>query len=206
MWVLNGCPRQCLCLFFMTAFFLWVGTNSILTFQFCSFLWPCFLSRVLFSWYFFICFFLLLSDSSAWKYLTLLNLTYVRVCCPWWECTFNLHVYFQLWWLEIYKVQIWKVKNKCSGLYFYFCMHKAQPHPWTDVCTVRSVCMYAFNIQIHLSLLPLSTEWQFLAEEEPSWSQGTCPLLPPPVPALISNMSSHHHRWMQRKHFLGRQC
>lgn len=117
-----------------------------------------------------------------------------------------LHVYFQLWWLEIYKVQIWKVKNKCSGLYFYFCMHKAQPHPWTDVCTVRSVCMYAFNIQIHLSLLPLSTEWQFLAEEEPSRSQGTCPLLPPPVPALISNMSSHHHRWMQRKHFLGRQC
>lgn len=75
--------------FFKTAYFLWVGTNSILTFQFCSFLWPCFLSRVLFSWYFFICFFLLLSDSSAWKCLTLLNLTYVRVCCPWWECTFN---------------------------------------------------------------------------------------------------------------------
>lgn len=43
-------------------------------------------------------------------------------------------------------------------------------------------------------------------ERSQSGAGGTCPLHRPPVPALISNMSSHRHRWLQRKHFLDRRC
>lgn len=91
-------------------------------------------------------------------------------------------------------------------LFFQLCSRLYTKSSLCNIMYVKWIVYVCVWVQPHLFLLLTFIERQSLAKEEPVQSRGTCSLHHPPVPALISNMSSHHHRWLQRKHFLGRWC
>lgn len=129
------------------------------------------------------------ADPDLWDRFALFYLkkTFVLYCHT---VQHNFFFYLQVWELEIdFR---WLKHGTCAGWHLCLCNQQQ---------CVASV--HAMD-KLTNSFLPWTgNSW---ANRSLSRAKGTSPLQPPPVPALISNMSSHYHRWIQRKHFFNWGC